>query len=212
MFSDEPEYTTASWTIYTPCPACRHDVVVGYSHIACKGGSRLDNLSNSQKGQYLINGYAYKIHWCEECQAGIYVEATKGIGCIEAASTILAWINAGRVPITVAVGSGWPATWGKTPLGDFQIILESLYLTQDPRLNDLISRQLSESSILWTRISPEVWRPISRLRRRAKWKQVHIRNNSVQFESFYQSLEIACPTPPSLNMVVAACERSRGNP
>lgn len=192
------------------CPACSHatwpiGVVKGHVDFPID----VKDLPKSLFNEMAESGAFDETTFCSSCCAGIIVDGVSGAVTLEPVSSANMWIHLGRVPLGATLPGIWPTQWLTPPAAntsgglDVQLVLEVLYLTRDPRLSELLERCEETGHIKYTRVGGQAWEAGI-----LNWETDA--NGMIVFDggdTFEESLAAVCPSPPSIEMVVAAVER-----
>lgn len=229
MIDDEPDYLDMSWLepnefhgnqpVVITCPACGQDTG-STLYIACSSSEELDPIdlsavTDKQFSDLVGAGCFESPLYCEKCFAWIEINTCLRIVMIEPSCTIMSWIDERNVPLAATFQGRWPRAWSPPTIEgglgiDCQMVLESLHRAGDTRLKDLLTRCESHGKYIWIRASAQNWYA-ERVDR--QWPADRPWPADTKYESFEDSLAAVCPSPPSIELVVAAVERARkGNP
>ena len=225
MIDDEHDYLDMAWPsqaepteqmqyvpVYASCPACYGMSCVGKIELMEEPAERLalEPLSDDDLQRMLQNDMFVHSNLCLNCGAYLEVNSVTRTVSLEPALSILSWMDEGRVPIGATLGV-WPTRWftpqseGGHPIS-YQQVLEALHLTGDTRLKALISRCASHGNTEWKRIGREAWEPKA-IDTTRDCNDMII--DAVESEFFESSLAAVCPSPPPIELVVAAVERAQ---
>ncbi len=203
------------------CPACGGQVptkvyLSEWVRLAEEVEVNVDLLSQKRFDDMASNGYLDRLFTCPQCDAFMAINTITRTVSIEPETTALEWIDSCTVPITAALPGVWPSHWLFLDDGyldaDIQLVLEVLFQTKDIRLPSLLTRMRTHGFVDWEREGETDWKasvchPGITIPTNSSWDTEALQPDGA--ESFEDSIRAVCPSPPSIELVVAAVERAR---